>query len=235
MSEAVLAHILDAIPFEPDVQELQKHLRIKPGSPNETELMKMLQAACRLAQPRAVYLAAYITGRDEEWVEIEGMRFTSRVLSVNLEHVHRVFPYLITCGPELQEWGDGFEDMLQGFWAEAIKESALFCAGRALEEDLQQRYQLDRLASMNPGSLTDWPIQQQRVLFDLFGVLSRKVGVRLTDSLLMIPTKSVSGIHFPTEVSYANCQLCPRENCPNRRASYEPGLFESKYQVHPSS
>jgi cobalamin-dependent methionine synthase I len=121
--------------------------------------------------------------------------------------------------------------MLQGFWAEAIKESALFCAARALDEDLQQRYRLGRVAAMNPGSLNDWPIQQQRVLFGLMGKLSGQVGVCLTDSMLMIPTKSVSGIHFPTEVSFASCQLCPRENCPNRRASYDPGLYQSRYQA----
>ncbi len=225
------AHLLDAIPFEPDLPELQKHLRIKPGSASAAELERLLESACRLARPRAVYLAAYITDRGEDWVEIEGMRFTSRVLRVNLDPVHRVFPYLVTCGQELQEWGDSFDDMLQGFWAEAIKESALYCAIRALEDDMQQRYQLGRVAAMNPGSLANWPIQQQRVLFDLLGLYSQEVGVRLTDSMLMIPTKSVSGIHFQTEISFASCQLCPRENCPNRRAEYDPGLYESKYQT----
>jgi hypothetical protein len=42
----------------------------------------------------------------------------------------------------------------------------------------------------------------------------------------MLPTKSVSGIFFPTETSYENCQLCPRENCPNRRAEYNKALEE---------
>lgn len=231
MSEAIKAHLLGAIPFEPDVPELAKGLRIKPGSARVAELERMVEDACRVARPRAVYLAAYITGRGEDWVAIEGMRFTSRVLTVNLEPVHRVFPYLITCGPELQEWGDRFDDMLQSFWAEAIKEAALFCAGRALDDDMQQRYQLGKVASMNPGSLADWPIQQQRTLFDLLGPRSDQVGVRLTDSMLMVPTKSVSGIHFPTEASFASCQLCPREKCPNRRAPYDVGLFESKYQA----
>jgi hypothetical protein len=234
MSEATVTHVLDSIPFEFELAELHKRLHIKPGSASAAELEHLLETACRLARPRVVYLAAYITGRGEDWVEIEGMRFTSRVLRVNLEPVHRVFPYLVTCGSELQTWGEGIEDMLQGFWSEAIKETALFCAIRALGEDMQQRYQLGRVAAMNPGSLTDWPIQQQRILFDLLGRRSSQVGVRLTDSMLMIPTKSVSGIHFPTEVNFASCQLCPRENCPNRRATYDPGLYESKYQAHPN-
>jgi hypothetical protein len=234
MSENLITHVLDSIPFKYDLPELQKRLRIKPGSANAAELEHLMETACRLARPRAVYMAAYVTDRGEDWVEIEGMRFTSRVLRVNLEPVHRVFPYLATCGPELQKWGEGIEDMLQGFWAEQIKEVALFCAIRALEEDMKQRYQLGRMSAMNPGSLTDWPIQQQRVLFDLFGERNSQVGMRLTDSMLMVPTKSVSGIQFPTEVSFASCQLCPRENCPNRRAVYDPALFQSKYQTQES-
>jgi len=45
--------------------------------------------------------------------------------------------------------------------------------------------------------------------------------VRLTESLLMIPRKSASGIYFPTEVSFSSCQLCPRERCDNRKAGYD--------------
>jgi predicted transcriptional regulator len=55
--------------------------------------------------------------------------------------------------------------------------------------------------------------------------------VRLTESFLMLPTKTVSGIFFPTEATFESCQLCPREECPNRRAPYEQALYESHYAV----
>jgi hypothetical protein len=45
----------------------------------------------------------------------------------------------------------------------------------------------------------------------------------------MVPTKSVSGIIFPTEADFQSCQLCERENCPNRRAPYDEMLYEQKY------
>ncbi len=244
MSEAVVANILEWIPFEPDLPALYKRLRIKPGSENAAELDRLLAAASELAHPRALYQVAYVSGRGgdgrpsdgaaergEDWVEIEGRRFTSQVLRVNLEPAHRVFPYLATCGSELQEWAEGITDMLLRFWAEAIKEAALYCAIRALEEDIELRYRPGKTATMSPGSLKDWPIQQQRVLFDLFGGEKDRIGVRLTDSLLMIPTKSVSGIRFPTEVNFESCQLCPRENCPGRRAPYDAGLYESRYHL----
>ncbi len=45
----------------------------------------------------------------------------------------------------------------------------------------------------------------------------------------MLPTKSVSGILFPTEHDFASCQLCQRGDCPNRRARYDPELLEARY------
>ena len=84
-------------------------------------------------------------------------------------------------------------------------------------------------AVMNPGSLTDWPLREQRPLFALLGDVRSAIGVELTDTLLMVPRKSVSGIVFVAEETFASCQLCPRYDCPNRRAPYEAGLFERKY------
>jgi len=73
---------------------------------------------------------------------------------------------------------------------------------------------------MAPGSLPNWPIEQQKPLFELFGDVQATIGVKLTDSLLMLPAKSVSGIYFPTETSFFSCQLCPRERCDSRKAKY---------------
>ena len=55
------------------------------------------------------------------------------------------------------------------------------------------------------------------------------IGVRLTETMLMVPNKSVSGFQFPTDVAFESCELCPREGCPGRRAIYNPELFDSHY------
>jgi hypothetical protein len=65
-----------------------------------------------------------------------------------------------------------------------------------------------------------WPIEQQRSLFALFGDVEALIGVALTESYLMLPTKSVSGVYFETDQSFISCQLCTREACPGRRAKY---------------
>jgi len=85
---------------------------------------------------------------------------------------------------------------------------------------------------MNPGSgeVEVWPIEQQRELFSLFGDVRKQIGVELTDSFLMMPNKSVSGIQFPTETDFRTCQVCRRKNCPNRVAPFEQGLWKSIQQ-----
>jgi hypothetical protein len=84
---------------------------------------------------------------------------------------------------------------------------------------------------MNPGSLAEWPIGEQKLLFGLLGKVEELIGVQLTDSFLMLPIKTVSGIRFPKEGTYENCQLCPRQKCPGRKARYDEGLYQRKYQL----
>ena len=97
-----------------------------------------------------------------------------------------------------------------------------------LLDHLTHRHALEKAATMSPGSADEevWPIQQQKELFSLFGDVESLIGVQLTDSFLMVPNKTVSGIRFPTEVDYRNCQLCHREECPSRSAEFDPELWE---------
>jgi hypothetical protein len=46
---------------------------------------------------------------------------------------------------------------------------------------------------------------------------------------MMDPVHSVSGILFPTEEDFEECSLCPREDCPKRRAPFEEHLYETRY------
>ena len=108
-------------------------------------------------------------------------------------------------------------------------EMALAAALDQLHTHLEEKYHLGRVKAMNPGSLEDWPIGQQKELFRILGDVKSAIGVELTDSCLMLPMKSASGILFQTESNFESCQLCPRKNCPNRRARYKEHLYEEKY------
>ncbi|MGD2105450.1 MAG: vitamin B12 dependent-methionine synthase activation domain-containing protein [Anaerolineae bacterium] len=229
------AVIIDNIPFQPDLKKLARKLRVKEGSRYEGQLSALVAEAREVAKPRAMYRVAFVDGRHEASVVIDGIRFESRVLRVNLDGTHRVFPYAATCGHELYEWMKTQDDMLLSYYADVISETALRHATAALESHLARRFRLGRTSTMAPGSLPDWPIRQQRPLFDLLGDPEKDIGIQLTDSMLMIPSKSISGIRFPVEKTFESCQLCPRDNCPSRQAPYDEGLYERRYHVekHP--
>jgi hypothetical protein len=229
MSAGIVSHVLERIPFEPDVPEVLRQARVMPGSEMADELVELAAVASQLARPKALYLVAYVSERGEDYVEVEGCRFTSSVLRVNLDQAHRVFPYLATCGWELHQWAEGISDPLQRYWADVVKQLALVHALRALDDHIATMYAPGDTSAMNPGSLHDWPIEQQAALFDLLGATVRAIGVQLTASMLMIPNKTVSGIRFPTTAHFESCQLCPRENCPGRRTPFDSTLSNTKY------
>jgi hypothetical protein len=222
--------ILDDIAFEVDMESLKKALRVREGSSSVATLQRLVSEALPIARPKALYGLAFIDSRDENRVVVDGETFTSRVLRINVEEVHRVFPFAATCGVELEEWANSIDDMLQRFWADRIMDLALVAARQTLDEHLQERFGLGGMSRMNPGSLPDWPLREQRPLFALLGDPEAAIGIRLTESLLMVPVKSVSGIAFATEVGFASCQLCPRGECPSRRAPYDRALHDTKYR-----
>ena len=157
-------------------------------------------------------------------------RFVSKVLRANLDEVERVFPYVATCGQELDVISIESDDIFGQFCRDILKEMALRAAMAHLVTHLKESYSLETLVSMNPGSgdINVWPIQQQRELFAFFGDAPESIGVVLTDSCLMVPNKSVSGLFYPSEDGFQSCQLCHREKCPNRRAPFDPHLWEER-------
>jgi len=228
------ANILTDIPVCFETEELLLRLRVDRDSPDAQQLRDLVDRVRSVARPKAACGQWYVGAKGTETVEIGRVTFTSRVLRVNLEHAHRVFPYLATCGREIDALGETLDDPLQRYWLDELKMVALGAASARVRQHIEQTYRPGKTSAISPGSLRDWPITQQRPLFSLFGDAAARIGVTLTDSFLMVPTKSVSGIVFPTEVSFESCRLCPRSDCPGRRAEYDPNLWEQRYAEKPA-
>jgi hypothetical protein len=224
------SRILDTIPLQIDLDQMAKQLRIKEGTGQLEKLKKLVDQAQGIGKPKAFYRMAYIDDRTDDRLKMNGVWLSSRILQVNLERAHRVFPFVATCGRELERWSQAITDMLEKYWADAINETALRQAVRHLNEYLVENFHPGKLSRMNPGSLPDWPLSEQRPLFEILGKGPGAIGMQLTEHFLMLPVKSVSGIWFPTEESFESCGLCPRENCPGRRATYDRELYAKKYR-----
>jgi hypothetical protein len=211
---------MDRIPVILDAGEMAARLRFDPVRAGFESLDELVAFAQKLIRPRAVFEVAYIGAKKEGTVEVAGITFESPLLRKNLESANKVFPYVITVGPELERAAGAQGDLLKQYYLEEMANMALESAAGWLGARLESRYGVTGLANMSPGSLEDWPITEQTKLFSIFGDTEKAVGVRLTDSMLMLPRKSISGILFPSEEGFVACQLCERERCPGRKAPF---------------
>ncbi len=221
--------VLSQIPVDLSLERVSSRLRIGGDAEDARSLRELLRAVTPVVSPKAIYDVSAVCDRRTDSVDVGGVIFTSRVLRVNLDQVHRAFPYIATCGTELENVPVVPKDPLHAYWLDEIRIMALSAARAHLQEHIDAKFRPGRMAHMAPGSLADWPIDQQLKLFSLFPDVEAEIGVRLTDSFLMVPLKSVSGMLFETETDFESCRLCPRTACPGRRAPYDPHLWEEQY------
>jgi len=218
---------LHDIPFSLDAELLMHEQRIRPGTGNAEAFTELLAMVVEFGRPKVIYEVSYLEDKADDSVALGGVRFTSRALRRNLDTVERVFPYVATCGAEADAVSGAEGDLVQAVWLWTIRERLLDAAREHLRDHLAARYRLTRTATMHPGSgdADVWLIEQQRELFSIFGDVEALIGVRLTESMLMIPTMSESGIVFPTETAFASCQVCHREGCPRRSAPFDEAVW----------
>jgi hypothetical protein len=214
---------LEHIPVSLDLGEIKRSLHME-RSGDWSQVQTLVELAQPLIKARAVYRVCYIEEKLEDAIQIDGICLKSRVLRKNLEGVERVFPYVVTIGDKLETEARSCKDLLKQYYLDTIGNIALITARKYLEDHLRSKYALGCISYMSPGSLKDWGLEGQRPLFSILGDVQASIGVYLTETLLMIPTKSVSGIFFPTELPFYSCQLCPRENCQSRKAKYSEKL-----------
>jgi len=220
--------VLEGIPFDWKMDKVRKALRMDRIKISSDEIFEILNTAKAKIQIRIGYIPVFITHKNHDRVKIEKVTFTSRILRKNLDKVERVFPFILTIGGDLEKEATSSSDLLRQYYLEVLGDIALDEGQEYLEKHLKKRFGLKKLSYMSPGSLKDWPIEEQSMLFSLFYKSEESIGVRLTSTMLMIPKKSISGIYFPTEVSFLSCQLCDRDRCPERGAPYDQDL-EKKY------
>ena len=217
------------VPFYLDTEQLAEKLRIKPQSGLIEEFTELMDRVQKAAQPKVLYKTSYIENRTEDEITIDGITFTSTAMQMNLKGINRVFAYVATCGTEVDNLYIDPKDFVKITWLHYIKLELLKPSVPFLNKHLTTSFGLTKLSSMSPGSAdaSIWPIQQQADLFRLIGDVKTLIGVRLTESYLMAPDVSISGILFSANVTYQNCQLCQRENCPSRSAPFNSTLWEN--------
>lgn len=198
--------------------DVETKLRWDGDRAGSISLEELVEIARRLALPKAIYKASSIKVIGERAVEVAGVTFESPVLRNCLRRAESAFSYIVTIGPGLESEAGTSSDLLRQYGLEELANMALYQAAGRLADRIERRTGLSPLCNISPGSLEDWPITEQAKLFSIFGDTEQLIGVRLTESMLMIPRKSISGILFPSDEGFVACRLCTRVACPSRKA-----------------
>jgi hypothetical protein len=212
--------ILEHIPVRVNIAEIKRILHVI-GDDEPSLVRELADSSLNLIEAKALYKICYVDEKLENAVRVDQLVLKSKVLRKNLDQVERFFPYVVTIGPRFETEMRNCPDILKKYYLDIIGTVSLTAARKYLEDHLRASYALGQMAFMSPGSLPDWPLEEQKPLFKLLGDVEGTIGVKLTPSLLMLPTKSVSGIYFPTEITFVSCQLCLRKNCVGRKARYD--------------
>ena len=152
---------------ELDLNALLKRSRLEPGSEDAVEFETLLAQVQAVAEPKAIYREAYIEHRGEDTITVDGVTFTSLTLRRNLEEVECVFPYVATCGTEIDQADPAGGEMLRQFWVDMIKEELLSSSMRHLKDYLERRHAIKKTTRMSPGAgdISVWAIEESRTTF----------------------------------------------------------------------
>lgn len=209
--------ILEDIKIKIDEEQMLKELRLNKSEDRIRRLFKfsdLLQEAYSLIEPKVVYtiLRKKETKNNEFLILENGEVLRSKILAEKLFCAPEVIPYLATIGPKLEEKVSilAKENILKSFILDKIGNYAI----RKTREYLQNLIAKKKrriISCFSPGDTRTWDLKQLEVLFQILlkdENIKARIPVRLTQSYLMIPRKSVCGIMGETIEPFINCQVC---------------------------
>jgi hypothetical protein len=218
--------VVSDLPIEGDTSEVIARLTAR----TPTAISRRVEDLCEEANERidiqAVYRSCTVQQDTDERVIVGGTSFRSGMLSEQLTDAAEAFPFVITCGSEVDALAAAAGGAFWSYCVETVAHVRLRGACAALLHRIQSAHSLQRLVSMSPGTGRRglWAIEEQRPLFGLLGDVEAAIDVRLTGDYMMIPRKTVSGIAYPSASGFISCEHCDREDCEDRVCPAD-GLF----------
>lgn len=190
---------------------------IEPDEFTSALLRRLLEEARARVRPSFYYriLPCRILA---ESVEVEGVCFrTEKMLARLLRHSEKIAVFTATAGTCFQRWAEevaATNDPLELYVLDALGSCIAESAGDYLERQLDNELgDLNHTNRFSPG-YCNWPVVEQQKLFGLLP--SGICGIRLNESSLMVPVKSISGligIGRQVVTKTYGCGICGDKNC----------------------
>ena len=215
--------VISGAAIEPDRREIARYLGYRGAVPDEKvslaieRCVEQLKEACRPQEVHAVFRLDEATERGEkspesagsaDLIRFAGVEWHSRNLSRNLRGCAQIILFAATLGP-------GPDQLIRRASVSKVSDMVIYQAASAamieaycdrLNTELKAAAAQDGLFLRPRYSLLDAP---------------RAIGVTLTESLLMAPSKSVTAVIGVSEEEkpcpLSGCEACNMKNCAFRR------------------
>lgn len=185
------------------------------------ECVEELEAA---ASPKSIFRVYPLVLLQEEELDFTVFRTKSRSLSRNLKDCEQVILFAATLGTEADSLICKYTklQMSKAVTMQAAATAMIEAYCDEVNTELKDTFEKKGLylrPRFSPG-YGDFPLECQR---DITAVLetSKRIGIMLTDSLLMTPSKSVTAVMGvspkPYRCEVRGCELCSKTDCAYRR------------------
>ena len=183
-----------------------------------------LSGAAQVTRPCFLYTHIDAT-LEEETLHSGNCSFAiGRIIARQLRGSERFIIFVATAGVEFEEWTKQLKsegDIVALYMADSLGSIIAEKTADRMESMLEKELMPQELLHTNrfsPG-YCGWHVSEQQKLFSLFPT-AEPCGIHLTDSSLMIPIKSVSGVigigKQVHKLAYS-CGLCTLESCYRRK------------------
>ncbi|MCX6259216.1 MAG: hypothetical protein NTY95_00045 [Bacteroidia bacterium] len=212
-----------------NVAQIEQVMGYKDGESQETiselirKLLKETESACSInAEYRVFTLEKFDDSEKSIW--INGLIFNvKKIVYGQIKKSEKIAVFLCTAGPEIgirsrAAMKDG--DLLTGYVYDVIGSEVAEAAVDLMQDSLQEAISAEgkKITNRYSPGYCGWDVAEQHKLFQLMP--DNFCGIKLNDSALMNPEKSVSGfIGIGEHVRYNpyTCRLCDMKNCIYRK------------------
>lgn len=206
--------------------EILRYLNASDSGGTLNEMIERAEAEIiRTARPRKVYQHIPLqVDMDTGRVQLAGREIVSRDLAGHLRGCKEGFLFACTLGLEVDSLIKRYSltEIAMLPVAQAVAAAYIeFYADQSQKE--LEAYGAERGLYLRPRyspGYGDFPLEYQRILFDILEV-PKKIGVSLTESLLMVPFKSITaviGLSADPSLCHINkCMTCTAVHCPFRK------------------
>jgi hypothetical protein len=212
-----------------NISQIEQVMGYKEGESQETiselirKLLKEIEPVCSIKAEYRVFTVEKVDD-SEKSIRINDLVFdVKKIVYGQIKKSDRIAVFLCTAGPEIgirsrTAMKDG--DLLTGYVYDVIGSELVEAAGDLMQDSLQKSMAAEgkKITNRYSPGYCGWDVAEQHKLFNLMN--DNFCGIRLSESALMDPMKSISGFigigENLKQLPYT-CDFCDLKDCIYRK------------------